>query len=78
MQFQLVQVREDRVVLWAEALSPPSAEDLGRLRASIQPLLGPGVDFAVEVVPEIVPTPGGKFWVRRSLINSLYEDGGLG
>ena len=72
-QFEIVQERLDRVVLRAEARPEPTSEVTERLAARIRPLLGPGVEFVIEVVPEIRPTPGGKFWVRRSLVNTMYE-----
>jgi phenylacetate-coenzyme A ligase PaaK-like adenylate-forming protein len=74
LQFQLVQERVDRVVMQAEAAARPSDEELERLRGLIRPMLGERVEFAIEIVPEIELTPGGKFWVRRSLVNSMYED----
>lgn len=74
LQFEIVQEREDLVALNAEALSPPSEADLDRLREGIRPMLGPGVAFEVRIVPELTPTPGGKFWPRRSLVHTMYED----
>ena len=71
-QFELVQERLDRMVLRAEARPEPTPEVMGRLAARIRPILGPGVEFVIEVVPEIRPTPGGKFWTRRSLVNTMY------
>ncbi len=73
LQFQLVQEREDRIVMLTEAREQPSAADVERLKARVRDLLGPGIEFAVEIVPRIEPTPGGKFWPRRSLVNSMYE-----
>jgi phenylacetate-CoA ligase len=78
LQFQLLQEREDRVVMLTEAMEPPSPAELERLKACVLPLLGPDVVFEVKIVPAIEPTPGGKFWVRRSLVNSMYEDGSEG
>jgi len=73
-RFELVQERLDRVVMRAEARSQPSPEVVRRLVDELRPMLGPDVEFVVEVVPEIAPTPGGKFWVRRSLVNSMYGE----
>jgi phenylacetate-CoA ligase len=75
MQFQLVQERVDKVVMRAEVSGQPSPEELRLVREQVLPLLGPGVEFSVEIVPEIPATPGGKFWIRRSLVNSMYGDG---
>ena len=74
LQFQLVQERVDRVVMRAEALTRPSDDELARVQKEVRPLLGPAVEFEIEIVPELKPTPGGKFWMRRSLVNSMYED----
>ena len=74
LQFEIVQERTDLVALRAEALSPPTEADLGRLRAGIMPMLGPEVAFEIRIVPELTPTPGGKFWPRRSLVHTMYED----
>ncbi|HEX2694348.1 MAG TPA: hypothetical protein VHP61_01235 [Acidobacteriota bacterium] len=76
LQVELVQERLDRVVMRAEAVAPPPADALARLREGIRPMLGPNVEFEISIVPELAPTPGGKFWIRRSLVNSLYEDDG--
>lgn len=73
VQFQLVQEKVDRVVMLAEASVPPGEGEIERLQGLIRPILGPEVEFAVKIVPEIEPTPGGKFWVRRSLVNTMYE-----
>ena len=73
LQFQLVQEREDRIVMLTEARERPSPAEVDRLKERVRVQLGPGIEFEVEVVPRIEPTPGGKFWPRRSLVNSLYE-----
>jgi len=74
LQFEIVQERLDRVALRFEALSPPSDADLDRLREGVLPLLGPGVELGIQIVPELAPTPGGKFWPRRSLVRTMYDD----
>ncbi len=74
LQFEIVQERPDLVALRAEALFPPTEADLDRLRAGILPMLGPEVEFETRIVPELTPTPGGKFWPRRSLVHTMYED----
>lgn len=72
-QYELVQEREDRVDLRIVALSPPGPEALDELRARIAAELGPDVAFRVELVPEIVSGPGGKFRVLRSKVGSPYD-----
>lgn len=73
-QFELVQERVNRVVMRAEARPKPSPNELERLASDVRLMLGPEMEFVIEVVPEIRPTPGGKFWERRSLVNSMYEE----
>jgi phenylacetate-CoA ligase len=75
MQVELVQEKVDRVVMRAEARPAPSLEEISALRDMILPMLGPDVEFDIEIVPQIQPGPGGKFWIRRSLVNSYYEGG---
>jgi len=75
MQVQLVQERVDRVVMRAEARPDPTAGEIAALREKILPPLGPGVEFEIEIVPHLAPGPGGKFWVRRSLVHSFYGGG---
>jgi phenylacetate-CoA ligase len=74
MQFELLQERPDRVVMRAEARPRPSPEELAALTERIGPVVGPGVDFRIEIVPEIGARPGGKFWMRRSLVSSIYDE----
>lgn len=74
MQFELVQETTDRVVMRAEARPRPSPGDLDLLAEKVRRLLGAGVDFRIEIVPELETRPGGKFWVRRSLVASIYDE----
>lgn len=74
MQFELVQERLDRIVMRAEARPRPSPGELALLMEQVRPILGPGVDFQIEIVPELGTRPGGKFWVRRSLVSSIYDE----
>lgn len=80
-QYQLVQERMDRLVLRVVASSElpagPSAEQVGSVAASIAALLGPSVEIAVDVVPEIALEASGKFRVARSLVRSAYDDTSL-
>jgi phenylacetate-CoA ligase len=74
MQFELVQERLDRIVMRAEARPQPSSGELSLLTEKVRPILGPGVDFQIEIVPELGTRAGGKFWVRRSLVSSIYDE----
>ncbi len=74
IQFELVQERLDRIVMRAEARPRPSPGELVLLVEQVRPLLGPGVDFDIEIVPELGTRPGGKFWVHRSLVSSIYDE----
>jgi hypothetical protein len=74
-QHQLVQEREDSIVL---RLVPAPSATVGRIaefERSATELLGPGATVQVVIVPEISPDPSGKFRVSYSLVQSNYEDG---
>lgn len=73
-QYQLIQEQKDRVVLRAVASPLPSPEVLTTLRRAVQADLGPGVDFRIELVPEIKPGPGGKNWYQTSKVRTLYNE----
>jgi phenylacetate-CoA ligase len=69
-QFQIVQERQDRVVLRMSALRPPSPEEVGRAAALLSERLGPRVEVATELVPEIPLESSGKYRARRPLVRS--------
>jgi phenylacetate-CoA ligase len=73
-QYRLIQHQEDRVRLEAVASQPPSSDDLTRLQERVGDLLGPRVEFAITLVPQISLEPNGKFRVSRSFVNSRYDD----
>ena len=72
-QYQLVQERRDRVVLYAVAPEPPSGERLEEVARAVRPVLGPGVEFAVRVVDRIPFESTGKLRPSRSLVHSEYD-----
>lgn len=72
-RYQLVQERPDRIVLRVVASAAPS-ERVAELMGMVRPLLGPGVDFTVELVDEIPLTAGGKLRPSRSLVRSEYDE----
>jgi hypothetical protein len=71
-QYQLVQERPDRVVLYAvtDGLSAERLEEIGR---TVRPLLGPAVEFEVRVVDRIQEESSGKLRPSRSLVHSEYD-----
>lgn len=72
-QHQAVQERADRVVLRVVPLAPPPPETLASLERAARERLGPGIEFQVELVPEIPLDANGKFQVSRSLVQSFYR-----
>jgi phenylacetate-CoA ligase len=72
-QYQLVQERRDRVVLYAVTDGPPSAERLEGIGRAVRPLLGPAVEFEVQVVEQIPMDSTGKLRPSRSLVQSEYD-----
>jgi phenylacetate-CoA ligase len=72
-QYQLVQERRDRVVLYAVADEPPSADRLQEIEAAVRPVLGPTVEFEVRLVGSIPSESTGKLRPSRSLVHSEYD-----
>jgi phenylacetate-coenzyme A ligase PaaK-like adenylate-forming protein len=72
-QYQLVQEREDRVVLRVAPSFAPSPRQLASLEEAVSARLGQGVEFQVVLVPEIQIEMNGKFRVSRSLVRSAYD-----
>jgi phenylacetate-CoA ligase len=60
-RMQFVQEREDRIALRLVPLSAPPPGELQRIKTACLDMLGQGVDFRLDVVPEISPGPGGKY-----------------
>jgi phenylacetate-CoA ligase len=72
-QYQLVQERRDRVVLYAVTDGPPSPERLEEIGRPVRPMLGPAVEFEVRVVERIPVESTGKLRPSRSLVHSEYD-----
>ena len=72
-QYQLTQGREDLVTLKVVPSKPPTSEELNQIKNTILKVLGEGVEFQVDLVPEIEFEPNGKFRVSRSFVNSEYD-----
>ena len=69
-QYQLLQEREDRIVLRVLPTEPPGSERLAALKQSVLSLLGPQVDFRIQLVDDIPLEETGKFRPSRSLVRS--------
>ena len=72
-QYQVVQERMDRIVLRAVPSVAPSEQELALLQGAVADLFGPGIEFQVNLVPDIQIEPSGKFRVFRSLVQSAYD-----
>lgn len=72
-QYQLVQERRDRVVLYAVTDGPPSAERVEGIVRTVRPSLGPAVEFVVCPVERIPEESTGKLRPSRSLVQSEYD-----
>jgi phenylacetate-CoA ligase len=73
-QFELVQESPDSIVLRIVPAAAPPAQEVDALSGQSAKILGPGVRFRVELVPEIPPGPGGKIRYHRSLVRSIYDN----
>jgi hypothetical protein len=72
-QYQLVQERRDRVVLYAVSHGEPSTSRLEEVGRAVRPLLGPAVEFEVRMVERIPVDSTGKLRPSRSLVHSEYD-----
>jgi len=67
--YQVTQERTDRIVLRAVAAPVPAPQRLVELTAVVTAVLGPGMEFHVQLVPDLAIEPSGKFRVYRSLVS---------
>ncbi|MFC1708227.1 hypothetical protein ACFL59_15650 [Planctomycetota bacterium] len=72
-QYRLVQERPDRFLLKAVACRAPTPGERTTLCHRAQGVLGDGVSFRIELVPELRFEPSGKFRLSRSLVQSEYD-----
>jgi phenylacetate-CoA ligase len=72
-QYQLVQERRDRVVLYAVTDGTASEDRVAEIGRAVRPALGPMVEFAVRVVDRIPFESTGKLRPSRSLVHSEYD-----
>ena len=73
-QYQLLQERPDRIVLRVLPAHAPEPDRLASLERSVLPLLGPSVEFRVQLVDDLPLEHTGKFRPSRSLVHSLYDE----
>jgi len=69
-QHQLIQERQDRIVLQVIPFRRPTGEEIQQVERTVREVLTSGVEFHVVLVSEIKRGPGGKFQLARSLIHS--------
>ena len=72
--YQLIQEREDLLVLRIVPCTTPSGREISLLETMVTSLLEPGVELRVLVVPEIPLEASGKFRVSRSFVRSGYDE----
>ncbi|HEU5303801.1 MAG TPA: hypothetical protein VFU40_04075 [Gemmatimonadales bacterium] len=72
-QYQLLQERKDRIVLRVLPSWPSVAEQISEIERSVHPLLGPGVEFRVQLLDEMPLDPSGKFRPACSLVPSEHD-----
>jgi phenylacetate-CoA ligase len=73
-QYQLLQEREDCIVLRVQPRQAPDSMHVAALEQSVLSLLGPRVDFRVQLVDDIPLEESGKFRPSRSLVRSTSQD----
>ncbi|HET8650272.1 MAG TPA: AMP-binding protein [Gemmatimonadales bacterium] len=66
-RFQLVQERENRVVMRTIAARQPDEATINSINRSVGEVLGSDVEFALELVNELPHEPSGKFRLIRPL-----------
>ena len=72
-QYQLVQEQLDRIVLRVLPTNTPELDQVARIERSVLPLLGPQVQFKVQLVPDLPLEHTGKFRPSRSLVCSAHD-----
>jgi phenylacetate-CoA ligase len=72
-QYQFLQERPDLIVLRVAASRVPTPQRMKQIHGDAARLLGGGVEFRIDFVPEIQQEPSGKFRTARSLVRSGYD-----
>jgi len=73
-QYQLTQETRRRVVLKIAPLGPAPPEEVAAIERHARAALGAGVEFELQLVPEIPFETNGKFRISRSLVRSVYDE----
>jgi phenylacetate-CoA ligase len=73
-QYEIVQETSGSIVMRIVPAAAPPPGDLAALSDRSRKILGPDVDFRVELVTDIRPGPGGKMRFHRSLVRSIYDN----
>lgn len=72
-EFQVTQEGLDSIVMRVVPFHRPSTQEMAALVQPVVELVGPDVQFRVDLVPEIPVDANGKFRVYRSRIRSAYD-----
>lgn len=72
-EFQVTQEGLDSIVMRVVPFHRPSTQEMAALVQPVVELVGPDVQFRVDLVPEIPMDANGKFRVYRSRIRSAYD-----
>jgi phenylacetate-CoA ligase len=67
-QYQVVQLERDRVVMYVIPRRTPTRDEVRGTEIAGGEVVGPRVEFAVQLVEEIPDDPSGKFCAYRSLV----------
>lgn len=73
-QYQLLQDREDRIVMRVVPIDTFPTNELAEIEKEINRLVGKNTEFYIRLVDKIDFEQSGKFRVSRSLVRSDYDD----
>ena len=73
-QYQLLQEREDSVVLTVHPSGAPSKAQLRHVEELARKQLPDDVSFSIELVDRVEPEPSGKQRYCKSLVNPMTDD----
>jgi len=71
-QYEVIQEREDTILLRVVLPQGKSLKELESLHVHLQEKLGDDVKLKVEAVREIEPGQSGKYFYHRSLVQGAY------
>jgi phenylacetate-coenzyme A ligase PaaK-like adenylate-forming protein len=72
-QYQVVQEARNRIAMRIVARRHPTDDEIAALSQAVGDVLGPEVEFAVNLVDDIHDEINGKFRIYRSLVQSDYD-----